>query len=489
MKDKEVKNKVNESFTKVSPDDFGSVKTTCGGQTIERGGVAVKTAKHNGLFWKLATAFLALALVAMAVLSMVMFIPGRAVAATVSLDVNPSIQIQVNSDERVLSVTPMNKDGEIIIGDMDLKGAQLQVAVNAVIGSMLRNGYLSDIANSVLVSVDSNKQDLYNKVVETVTSEITLRLKENDLDASVLSQWIKTNDKASQIARDYGISVGKAQLICKILEQNNTYSVDQLALLTINELNLILANYNLPATDDGITQNGSAASDKKYIGEQEAMTKALEKLGEIVGAEVTETDLTRKEIKLDYDDGLMVYEVEVVYNGREYEFEVNAIDGTVVLEDDKNVGGGTSRPVQPSDAVTEEAAKQAAFDKVGVTDESLVSGYFCERDDDDFEIEFVYDSKKYEVDVTLGGIVKSVKWRPISNTATTNSFLDEICAQKNLDKSKVSNFKVEKDDDLRGGKEVYEVEFDYLDGGRRYECECKITADGTIYDWEQEIDD
>ncbi len=480
MKDKEVKNKVNESFTKVSPDDFGSVKTTCDGQTIDRG-VAVKTAKRNGLFWKLATAFLALALVAMAALYMVMFIPGNSVAATVSLDVNPSIQLRVNSDERVLSVTPMNKDGEIIIGDMDLKGAQLQVAVNAVIGSMLRGGYLSDIANSVLVSVDSDKQDLYNKVVETVTSEITLRLKENDLDASVLSQWIKTNDKASQIARDYGISVGKAQLICKILEQNNAYSVDQLALLTINELNLILANYDLPATDDGITQNGGAASDKKYIGKQEAMTQVLEKLGEIAGAEVTEADLTHKEIKLDYDDGLMVYEVEVVYNGREYEFEVDAIDGTVVFEDDKNATGGT--------AVTEQAAKQAAFDKVGVTDESLVSGYRCERDDDEFEIEFVYDSKKYEVDVTVGGRVKSVKWRPITNTATTNSFLDEICAQKNLDKSKVGNFKVEKDDDLRGGKEVFEVEFDYLDGGRRYECECKITADGTIYDWEQEIDD
>lgn len=44
------------------------------------------------------------------------------VASTVSLDVNPSIEIQVNEKNRVLDVVPMNEDGKTIIGEMDFRG-------------------------------------------------------------------------------------------------------------------------------------------------------------------------------------------------------------------------------------------------------------------------------------------------------------------------------------------------------------------------------
>ena len=37
-----------------------------------------------------------------------------AAASTVSFDVNPSIQLRVTEKEKVLSVTPLNKDGEIV---------------------------------------------------------------------------------------------------------------------------------------------------------------------------------------------------------------------------------------------------------------------------------------------------------------------------------------------------------------------------------------
>ena len=75
-----------------------------------------------------------------------------AVDATVSLDVNPSVEIQVNRKDQVLEVTPLNEDGKRVIGDMDFSGSDLDVTVNALIGSMLQNGYLSELANSLPVS-------------------------------------------------------------------------------------------------------------------------------------------------------------------------------------------------------------------------------------------------------------------------------------------------------------------------------------------------
>lgn len=35
-------------------------------------------------------------------------------------------------------------------------------------------------------------------------------------------------------------------------------------------------------------------------------------------------------LELDYDDGVAVYEVEIIYNGMEYEMEINASTGAVI---------------------------------------------------------------------------------------------------------------------------------------------------------------
>ena len=61
-------------------------------------------------------------------------------ASVVSLDVNPSIQMQVNRKEQVLSADPLNKEGWEVLEGMDLQGTALTLAVNAVVGSMLQHG-------------------------------------------------------------------------------------------------------------------------------------------------------------------------------------------------------------------------------------------------------------------------------------------------------------------------------------------------------------
>ena len=53
-----------------------------------------------------------------------------AVHATVSLDVNPSIEIKLSRNERVLDVIAQNKDAEVVVGNMDFSGSSLDVTVN-----------------------------------------------------------------------------------------------------------------------------------------------------------------------------------------------------------------------------------------------------------------------------------------------------------------------------------------------------------------------
>ena len=75
----------------------------------------------------------------------------KEVAAVVSLDVNPSIQMSIDEQERVLEAKALNSDAEAVLGEMDFAGANLEVAMYAVVGSMVKRGYLSDKANSLLI--------------------------------------------------------------------------------------------------------------------------------------------------------------------------------------------------------------------------------------------------------------------------------------------------------------------------------------------------
>lgn len=321
---RKTENKIARGFAAVTPDVYNNIASQCPAREKT-------TSRKTGTWgWKISTCALALALIAAIVVGGVALGANgkqNAVAASVTLDVNPSISIQLNGNGKVVDVEALNHDGEIIIGNMDFKGVQLEVTVNAIIGSMLRNGYLSTLANSVLVSVDTENNDvaLYNELVNLVSNEITLKLKESQIEASVVSQWIKNSDAINALASKYGISVGKAQLIQKILSNtDNKYSESDLAALAINDLNIILGGLSIEADDD-LAQSGTASA-QKYIGQARALEIAFAK----VASDLTNENVLGLECKLDFDDGMMMYEVEFYYGTEEYSFDIGAITGEII---------------------------------------------------------------------------------------------------------------------------------------------------------------
>lgn len=327
MNKKQVEKKINNGFRNATPDVYDSVSRDCRG-AYNQAATATRPVQRKIMPWRIATFALAFILVAAVIIGSVGLHGEYASAATVSLDVNPSVQIKINSKQRVISADGLNDEGKDIIGTMDLKGCQLEVAVNAVIGAMLRKGYLSDLANSVLVSVDSSKA-LYDQLVDKVTGEISLTMKDKDIEASVVAQWIKSDDAIASLAQKYDISVGKAQLIHKIAAASDVYTEEQLIALSVNDLSIILGNLNLP--DDELTHSGTA-SEKTYLGAEEALKIALAKLG-MEGLNAESEGLILLENKIDYEDGTMVYEVEFVYGDKKYEVTVGAVSGLVLSFD------------------------------------------------------------------------------------------------------------------------------------------------------------
>ncbi|MBO5744743.1 MAG: hypothetical protein J6R60_03040, partial [Clostridia bacterium] len=93
------------------------------------------------------------------------------ILATITIDVNPSIEINVDENEKVLCVSPLNEDAQEVIGTMDFEGTSLDVTVHALVGSMVTKGYMTQMKNSVLVSVESENDT--TALREKLTSEIS----------------------------------------------------------------------------------------------------------------------------------------------------------------------------------------------------------------------------------------------------------------------------------------------------------------------------
>lgn len=256
----------------------------------------------------------------------------------IEFDVNPSIELEINKKEKVIEVTPLNEDGKKIIEDMDLKNTDVYVAVNAIIGSMLKNGYLSVDSNSILVSVKNDDVEKGNQLQEKISNNIEEVLKASSINGSILAQTYDDDNETKLLANQYSISEGKANLINQILKaeikdtNGNLITAEALSKLSINELNLLLEAKE-PQLNK-INTKGTA-SETSYIGKEKAKEIALNH------AEVLPAEISRIEVELDYDDGKLVYEVDFRHNNIEYDYEIDAKTGDIIefeRENDANNG-------------------------------------------------------------------------------------------------------------------------------------------------------
>lgn len=408
MKKDEVTTMLRSAVSNAAPDVLDNVLHAC---DHEKGKVIYMEKKKNRGF----TAFAAVAAVFVLLIAGIFIAKNNglgtssnALAAVVSLDVNPSIELKVDNDEDVISATGLNTDGKKVLEGMDLEDTDLDVAVNAIIGSMLKHGYLSEMQNSILLSVSGVEGYDANALETKLASEVNALLK----GGAVLSQNV-TDADASLVkkADEYGITVGKASLINEIVKNSKTHSFEQLAGLTINELNLISENIKL----GGIKSEGKASA-KSYIGKDAALSAALKAAG------LNKNQVKNIEVKLDNDDGVMVYEVGFDRGYDEYDYDINAKTGAVVAYDNeingkdvKSTGSSNkSTSAAKENVIGNAAAKNAALKHAGVT-ESQATELKVELDREDgklvYEVEFKsagyeYD---YEIDAVKGTVLQSDK--------------------------------------------------------------------------------
>ena len=395
MTNEKMEQRLAAALEKTAPDDVSGVLSRC---EARKGTVInMETKKTTKRRW---TSLIAACLAVMLLGGGLFYQRANAVASVVSLDVNPSIELKVNRSEEVLVCTPLNEDAKAILADMsngaDLKGAKLDVTVNAIVGSLVRNGYLDSISSAIMISVEDKDTARAEKLQRELTSAVDGVLQTSEAKAAVLTQTLTQDAAREQQARENNISTGKAALVNRVLTLNPSLKFDALAKLSVEELK-DLAEAGAPAMPIG--KDAAACAAEQYAG-----TTAL--------------DSVTAEVDPELDESPAHYEVELHTAWGEFEYLVDAYTGKVLsgqkdLLAAASTPNETAKPSAPSGGadIGYAKAKSIALNHAGVS-ENKAYDMEIELDDEDgtlvYEVEFKSGGMEYsyEINAASGAILK-----------------------------------------------------------------------------------
>lgn len=310
------------------------------------------------------------------------------VDSLVDLDVNPGIELLTNQKNRVLEAYATNGDGDKVLSGMDLQNVDLQVALNAIVGSMVQQGYMTKDTKGVLVTVQNKDQKKADNLRKLVVKEMEIALSTEDMNAAVFHQVISSqNNNASAFARKNNISLGKAVFVLNLANKASSLNAKELAKMKISEIAKLVADKNIDIrdiieydSDDSLWENIADAiedineGDDDYIvatiqqsttqavqvqptetqatvaqtqsqtqtqaqtqPQTQAQTKAQPQQGGRISADKAKAIAFGhagvsagqvRDLSVEYDDD-GVYEIDFKVGNMEYDYEIGAVDGSI----------------------------------------------------------------------------------------------------------------------------------------------------------------
>ena len=250
------------------------------------------------------------------------FVEKDPVVSVVLLDVNPSIELHVDDDGEIVRAVALNPEAEKVLEGMKLRDMDVDTAVNAIVGSLLKNGYVDELANSILLSVEDENTVRGAKLKKELTEEINAILSataanvrgvEVDFDYEYGKMVYELDFASAEYEYDYSIDAKTGE----VLHSHKELDDDYVAPIKKNEAEKPVEKVEKPV-------EAAKPAEATDIGKDKAKAIALSNAG------LTESQVTRLHVERDRDDGRIEYNVEFTANGKEYDYEISGSSGKIL---------------------------------------------------------------------------------------------------------------------------------------------------------------
>lgn len=397
------------------------------------------------------------------------------------IDINPSIAISVDHHNNVKAVEGLNADGEQVVGEMNLEGGAVPDVLKEITTEVVDKGYISEEANSVLVSIEGADEEKSQSIKEEIANSISNALSEKSLEGAIIVQVLPPNDEIlNSESETYGISAGKAQLIHQILEQNKLHTFEELSQMSIHELNLLRVSFYVDMEN---SYESGTPVEFAYIGAQSAKDIALN------DAQVNDDECA---VRFECRNSTMIYCVEFETEINKYRYNINAVTGEI-LSAEKIDFGEDNFFVGDKEIATvgENAALSAALSHAGMENCTLIR---CKYNGDWVDGTVVYNifftdgikSGRYVVNARTGEILQYSITQEYHDRSVKEPVIGDFeakriaLAQDGLIDGNVSKYEMK----LKVEGEAYVYELNYICNATRYIV--RISADnGTVLSFEK----
>ena len=282
----------------------------------------------------------------------------------ISIDVNPSIQLMVDADGKVDEAIGVNADAKAIIDGLGLEGLELEAALDLVLGALVEENYINELANSILISVNNEDIEIAEKYEKLAIDTVNKVLAPLGTDINVISQVVDSvSGNVAKLAKDLGISEGKAKFIADITAENDHLSAEALAEMSINDISLLVTSKAV-VSPEGLEITGQANA-TAYISESEALSSVLNELG------IPVEDIAAADVAFNFKNGTMAFDVSFVYGEEEINVAVDATTADIlnIIKNPLDVAKFIEEGV---DITVSEGIDDSVKDIFGVTTDELI---------------------------------------------------------------------------------------------------------------------
>ena len=270
----------------------------------------------------------------------------EAEVGTVTMEINPGVEYVIARNGNVKAVRFLNDDAEKLLEEIELKGLSLKSALSLTV-AIYKTAGIMESNDTVLISFDK-KLSGDEKLKESVSKVVRGALEKTKSVHTVVYAAATDNGETAAIAKKYGVSQGKAQLIADA-KKNSSMSEEEIANLPLDELVGLQKDVN------------STIIDSEYIGILKAKAIALKDSGCAARVEFTEARLVDKGVKYPY--------YRLVFNDKrtQWTYLVNAVTGDIIEKNEVAL------------FISLEEAKDIALKDAGIKDKPEVKVVFTKE--------------------------------------------------------------------------------------------------------------
>lgn len=234
--------------------------------------------------------------------------------AYVTYDINPSVALVVNQQEKVVSAEALNEDGEVLLADITLVGLTLEAATELIIQTSIELGFIdvTDENITVEMQVEGNEEALRTRIKAHVMAHIN-----NAFEKRALMGKASEKSFGAEIqleAQALGVSAQMVVLVHHAMRLNDELTLEEALEMSLDELRTMIIELSMES------RQVAAQIRTDFLDAKEALKAEYQPLIEALEAEIA--------LKLENEEDTTELEAELALLIAEFRAEFSVIRET-----------------------------------------------------------------------------------------------------------------------------------------------------------------